>query len=978
MWRKLVLNNDLEITAGEMSGRLVACKLLLSRWNQFCRDESVLMNAFPVPFRHIAIAVLTCVLVTVGVLNLRDRIHWTSPTDGVFWSESGGVLIAEAVEAGGPGSIAGLEEGERLLAINGIEVTNLGVYADALFASEPGEPLAYTVEGRQGMRHLILVPESKSSLTARDGLRTLLAFLYLGIGVAVAFRGGRLPRTFHFYLICLAAFVVYLFSYTPRMSVLDWWVYGLSVVAFLVLPALFVHFCLRFPADVISGGRHIPLLYFPGFLLLMLHFGIFTGRLAPFGLPRTARSLGIIDNIELIYFIAGFLVGGGLLLKRRIETQDLVERQQMKWVSYGTLAGVGPFALIYVVPVLLGARSSLVIEWSMLFLGLIPLSIGYALIHYRLMDVEVIARRSAAYFISSSLLLAVYLGFVLVLGRALQFIAPQAGYMGISISVLLIALLFAPLRNRVQKWLDRLFYKEQFEARATLLDFARTLSAEISLGPLSRTIVERVLKTFRVEHAAIFLTDQAHPGFFRMVYGSDPGLASRLYRQDELAGETEKTDLSELKAGPDHLHAAGPGLIARGLHYLQDLRVHGRQVGVIALGQLPGGSHFSSEDLDLLSALARYAAIALENAGLYRSIESKALELERIKTYTENILESINVAVLALDSSGRITSCNRAFEQLYQSSRSRIVGSFIENLFPGDVVASIEGAAGTKEWALRSPANIYKLYLENHAGKRLIVNLSLIPLQQDAAEGCLMVLDDITEKLRMEDQLLQAEKLSSIGLLAAGIAHEVNTPIAGISSYTQMLLKQTPETDRRKQILEKIEKQTFRAAEIVNGLLSFSRMNGSEFKNVDINQLIHESLTLLDHQLSSSHITVESRYDESLPPVYGNAGKLQQVFLNILLNAKDAMPSGGELGIRTAMNDSMVIIDVTDTGTGISQENLSRIFDPFFTTKAIGKGTGLGLAVSYGIIQEHGGRIFVDSDSGKGTRFTVKLPTRLN
>ena len=427
MWRKLVLNNDLEITAGEMSGRLVACKLLLSRWNQFCRDESVLMNAFPVPFRHIAIAVLTCVLVTVGVLNLRDRIHWTSPTDGVFWSESGGVLIAEAVEAGGPGSIAGLEEGERLLAINGIEVTNLGVYADALFASEPGEPLAYTVEGRQGMRHLILVPESKSSLTARDGLRTLLAFLYLGIGVAVAFRGGRLPRTFHFYLICLAAFVVYLFSYTPRMSVLDWWVYGLSVVAFLVLPALFVHFCLRFPADVISGGRHIPLLYFPGFLLLMLHFGIFTGRLAPFGLPRTARSLGIIDNIELIYFIAGFLVGGGLLLKRRIETQDLVERQQMKWVSYGTLAGVGPFALIYVVPVLLGARSSLVIEWSMLFLGLIPLSIGYALIHYRLMDVEVIARRSAAYFISSSLLLAVYLGFVLVLGRALQFIAPRRG-----------------------------------------------------------------------------------------------------------------------------------------------------------------------------------------------------------------------------------------------------------------------------------------------------------------------------------------------------------------------------------------------------------------------------------------------------------------------------------------------------------------------------------------------------------------------
>jgi signal transduction histidine kinase len=225
---------------------------------------------------------------------------------------------------------------------------------------------------------------------------------------------------------------------------------------------------------------------------------------------------------------------------------------------------------------------------------------------------------------------------------------------------------------------------------------------------------------------------------------------------------------------------------------------------------------------------------------------------------------------------------------------------------------------------------------------------------------------------------MQAEKLSSIGLLAAGIAHEVNTPIAGISSYTQMLLKETPESDRRKLILEKIEKQTFRAAEIVNGLLNFSRMNGSEFKNLDINQLIDDSLALLNHQLQSGHIHVDSQYAQSLPPVYGNAGKLQQVFVNLFLNARDAMPSGGELTIRTAMNETMVIVDISDTGAGIPEQNIKRIFDPFFTTKDIGSGTGLGLAVTYGIVQEHGGRIFVDSSAGKGTQFRVKLPTRLN
>jgi signal transduction histidine kinase len=304
----------------------------------------------------------------------------------------------------------------------------------------------------------------------------------------------------------------------------------------------------------------------------------------------------------------------------------------------------------------------------------------------------------------------------------------------------------------------------------------------------------------------------------------------------------------------------------------------------------------------------------------------------------------------------------------------------VEDLLPADVIASIQRTTGTTTWELDSPASIFKLYLENRTGRRLIVNLSLIPLQNSMVmnSGSLIVLDDITEKADLEEQLLQTEKLSSIGLLAAGIAHEVNTPIAGISSYTQMLLKETPASDKHKPILEKIEKQTFRAAEIVNGLLSFSRLSGSEFKALNINQLINDSLLLLAHQLQVNHIRVESRFDDSLPPVHGNMGKLQQVFVNLFLNARDAMPSGGELGVRTGINESMIVVDISDTGMGISKEDLKRVFDPFFTTKTVGRGTGLGLAVSYGIIQEHGGRIFVDSDPGKGTHFTLKLPARLN
>jgi two-component system, NtrC family, sensor kinase len=965
------------------SGHPLAYKLLIQRVLLSGGAEIVHMNGFPVPFKSTATLILSGIIVFIGIANLRDRAYRTEPTDGIYWEEANGSVQAAVIDAGGPGNLAGISVGDRLLSVNDHAVGNLGDYYNSIYELGSGASASYQLENGSNIRMAAVQLGSKALLTSRDLLRTVLAFLHLGIGIFVLLRGARLPRAFHFYFICLAAFVIWSFSYTTSFGLTDFLVYSLNILAFLFLPALFAHFCLRFPIAASAGEKRIVLLYAPAILLFLLRLLWITGHLASVGLPRTEHSNEILDHTELVYFCAGLLISGILLLKRRIEVQNLVARQQMKWVSYGTLAGVIPFSLFYGLPVLFGARSTFAMNASILFLSLIPLSIGYALVHYRLMDVEVIARRSAAYFISSSMLLALYLLFVLVLGRALQVIAPQADFIAICFAVLAIALLFAPLRNAVQVRLDRLFYKDQFEDRSSLLDFARTLGSEISLMPLSRSILERISKTFLFERAAIFLTDPVQEDVFCLVhvlnFEMDPEESIR-YRENELV-DREKPDMlldNQQEAGL--LRRANSALLKKKLYYMLDLKLHGKQVGMIALGRLPQGIHLSTEDLKLLSALADYAAMALENAQLYRSIETKALELERLKAYTESIIESVNVAVLALDFDGRITSCNRAFEDLYGAARQQIAGSLVEALFPPDVIASIQRIRGTRGWELNAPGNIYKFYLENRLGQRLIVNLSLIPLLDPLAlsTGALIVLDNITEKVKLEDQLLQAEKLSSIGLLAAGIAHEVNTPIAGISSYTQMLLKDTPSSDKRKSILEKIERQTFRAAEIVNGLLSFSRLSGSEFKEVDINQLIDESLNLLGHQLQLNRIKVDSRFDRSLPAVYGNLGKLQQVFINLFLNARDAMPSGGELEIQTGMNESMIVVDISDTGTGIPEEDLKRIFDPFYTTKPIGKGTGLGLAVSYGIIQEHGGRIFVDSSVGKGTHFRLKLPTRLN
>jgi signal transduction histidine kinase len=244
--------------------------------------------------------------------------------------------------------------------------------------------------------------------------------------------------------------------------------------------------------------------------------------------------------------------------------------------------------------------------------------------------------------------------------------------------------------------------------------------------------------------------------------------------------------------------------------------------------------------------------------------------------------------------------------------------------------------------------------------------------------GRLIIMDDITERVDLEAQLSQADKLSSVGLLAAGVAHEVNTPLAVISSYAQMLSKQLQGDQTKSALLDKITRQTFRASEIVNNLLNFSRTSATEFTEVDVNRVILDTLNLVEHQLKSARIRIDEELATHLPPIQGNAGRLQQVFLNLFLNARDAMPQGGTLRISTSNGDG-VNVSISDTGIGIAQEHIQRIYDPFFTTKSSPqdgqrRGTGLGLSVTYGIIQEHAGKIRVESSPAEGTTFYLDFP----
>jgi two-component system, NtrC family, sensor kinase len=333
---------------------------------------------------------------------------------------------------------------------------------------------------------------------------------------------------------------------------------------------------------------------------------------------------------------------------------------------------------------------------------------------------------------------------------------------------------------------------------------------------------------------------------------------------------------------------------------------------------------------------------------------------------------------VVFDADETIVRWNRALEEFYGVAREAAIGCRLGDLFDAPFVEALRAARHDHPYG----ATLYRVPLASRDSNtpRLLVNATEVPLQNasgdDAVVGMLMIIEDITDRVQLEEQLQISEKMASIGLLAAGVAHEVNTPLTGISSFTQMLLEGADPADPRTVLLEKIERQTFRAAKIVNGLLNLSRPGtaSNERVDVDLNAVITDVFSLLEHQFEVGSIKVRRELASEMMTVQGIEHQLQQVFLNLFLNARDAMPSGGWLSVTTRVEGDRVIAEIADTGSGIPSEQIARIYDPFFTTKTIGRGTGLGLSITYGIVREHDGTILCDSAVGQGTRFTMALP----
>jgi two-component system NtrC family sensor kinase len=397
-------------------------------------------------------------------------------------------------------------------------------------------------------------------------------------------------------------------------------------------------------------------------------------------------------------------------------------------------------------------------------------------------------------------------------------------------------------------------------------------------------------------------------------------------------------------------------------------------VGVVNVTDVEKPRAFSEHDLWLLELFANQAAIAIENARLYEGLRESE---ERYRTYVENVAD----AIWETDSEGHFTYWSPQVENLTGYAPEELLGHTAYELLthPDDVEEFRNRIWQMVEEGREKFTLTYQAL--HRDGSILHIETSISPVRNDAGEMIKFqgVARDVSERVHLQAQLIQSAKLSGIGQMISGVAHELNNPLTTIMGYAQLL--QVSDADESiKEDLQIIYNDAMRAQRIVQNLLTFARQKKPQRSPVDINEIIERTLALRSYQLKMDNVEVVTELVENLPWTMADDYQLQQVFLNIINNAHQAMVhEKGEsiLTIRSGLLDNDTIrVSFTDTGPGIPSDILDKVFDPFFTTKDVGTGTGLGLSVSHGIIQEHGGRIWAESQPGQGAAFFIELPVK--
>jgi len=899
------------------------------------------------------LAAFLALLVPVGFSAAR-KIATTGEPGVLLTAEESGYRVRVAGTAGA----AGLRAGDLILLVDGAEARSL---ADPVRSLEGGE------------RELTVLRDGRPlRLKGRVGpspwdTRYLLLLL---VGAAFLVAAGAVLRTapeeadpasaFLFAGFAFSAATVLVVTPAPPYDTLFRAATLLEDVARAFLPAFLLAFVFRFP-------RRTPRV--PGALFFVPAAGLAVLALATYLRPPApdvdATALVLrLDRLQQAALLLGIAVAVARVVSLATRRLDLLAEKQVRFLLAGTAGGLLPVALLDFLPRLLGAPIPVVSSFSIVPLVLVPASFLAALTRYRLWDVDILTRETVA------LLGAAFLGaglFSLAQVVDLDVVLPGIPYGRGLVETgagLLIALTFFPVRRGLSTALARVQYGERFGERESLLSLVRDLSSPRRLSEIGPLLEERVTSGLGVPRATLLLALPDGRLDAGPLDGGEP-LAT-----DELPAEaaTRTTRLSRL-VFTERPTVAVARLRRAGFRTIAPLALSGRLLGLFAVADRGGRDPLSAEDVELLETVLASAALAVDHARLYGELEEQAERFRRLKEFHEDVVTGSPAAIAATDDEGRISSFNPAFARLFGGGAEELAGRPVREVLPEAVRSA------------RAPARV-EVTLGGEP-RVLEVAVSPFPGAREGSAARVWVLSDSTELARLERSLAERDRLSALSNLSAGVAHEVNTPLTGVASFARLLLDETPEGDPRRPIVEKIERQAFRAARLVGSLLDLARGRPRDLSPLEPAELVREACRALEDDVRGRQVALDVAVAPALPRVLGHGDALVQVLVNLLKNALDAvsLPGGrragpGRVRISAAGDGGNVLFTVDDDGPGLTREEQARVFAPFQTTKAGQGGVGLGLAIAGDIIRAHGGSLSVDSSPGQGARFTVSLPAQ--
>lgn len=746
------------------------------------------------------------------------------------------------------------------------------------------------------------------------------------------------------------------------------------------IPATFYHFACYFPKGAFDGSRII-------FWVLYA---------AAVGLALTTPSSAYIRAIEVFEFAPPKVTFGPLYLgfisaivlafgatvqnlARKRFAADGLERRQIQYVIFATgFMGVVTFFMLGLTVLL---SPQLVQAYGPVNIIVFMSFVGYAMVRYHLLDTRGLLARTAVLSAMVIFVLASVTAITYALQRTIVGDADFFDFFPSIVAAVVVIILFQAIRARIEEFVEGTMLKQRYDVNRLYARVAEQAAEDLQLDRLLKTVCEDIRDTVGVRAVRVMLLDDVRSSTLVSAFSTiDNDPVHKTSRLDELLRYLRKQRRPVLleqiiQHQPDEEETVVAHLMAElDTHLCLPLYTSSGLVGVMLLGQKDSHDIYSEEEYTAFRALAGPLGTAIANARLYQEVDSLNLHLS-------NLFRQMREGVIAVDTAGRVTTTNEASRKILGPIRN---GQSIDEL-PAEVRDLLRTTLAGREGIRDYETNVRGQGLESVP---VIMSSSCLKSADGATTGAVALIYDILQVKRLEQNVMRADRLSSVGTLAAGMAHEIKNPLVSIKTFTQLLVNRYDDQDFRETFSDVIPHEVDRIDSIVSRLLDFARPRPVKFAPQNVRRIAEGVLALVENQARNGAVRVETNFPGEDLFVYGDDQQLHQVFLNLVLNAIDSMSENdagvlkiGALqthrflrrkGVPNAADTTCALITVTDTGCGISQRDLEKVFTPFFTTKD--EGCGLGLAVVHGIVTEHGGDIHVSSKESYGTTVSIALP----